>query len=164
MATMPLWQEQQLTLRQWQRCLHIDGNNTITTRGTTPAWQQATRATMLAWWWWRCLPINNNNDAIMTMAKMPASINLLTMAPITQPCSQDACRVGSCTFAPLGWAEGLFGIDWVEFSWSPLNQFHLNSFLRFYPPKLPLFLVSFSPNCPHYHTICSISNTQSCQL
>ena len=29
--------------------------------------------------------INDGNDVITTMAKMPASINVLTMAPIAQP-------------------------------------------------------------------------------
>ncbi len=48
-ATTPSWREQQMLLRQRQRRLRINSNNTITTRATTPAWQQATRATMLAW-------------------------------------------------------------------------------------------------------------------
>jgi hypothetical protein len=33
------------------------------------------------------------------------------MAPIAQPDSQDACRIGSGTFSALGWAESRFGID-----------------------------------------------------
>ncbi len=36
-----------------------------------------------------------------------------------------------------------------EINWSPLNQFHLHSLPRFYPPKSPLSLVSSYPNCPH---------------
>ncbi len=43
-ATTPSWQEQQSPLQQWQRCLHINGNDAIMTRATTPAWQKATRA------------------------------------------------------------------------------------------------------------------------
>jgi hypothetical protein len=33
------------------------------------------------------------------------------MAPIAQPYSQDACRIGSGAFSALGWAESRFGID-----------------------------------------------------
>ncbi len=72
MATTPSWWEQQSPLQQQQRCLRINGNNTITTRATTQAWWQAMRATMLAWQQWRCLCINEGNDTIMTMAKTPA--------------------------------------------------------------------------------------------
>jgi hypothetical protein len=50
--------------------------------------------------------MNNGNDFIMTMAKTPATINMLTMALVAQPNSQDACRIGSHGFAALGWAEG----------------------------------------------------------
>jgi hypothetical protein len=45
------------------------------------------------------------------MAKMPAKINVLTMAQIEQHYSRDACRIDSRAFAALGWAEGLFGIE-----------------------------------------------------
>ncbi len=44
-TTVPLWQEQQLPLGQWQRCLRIDGNNATMTSMTMPAWWWATRAT-----------------------------------------------------------------------------------------------------------------------
>jgi hypothetical protein len=37
--------------------------------------------------------------------------NVRTMAPIVQPYSQDACRIGSGAFSALGWAESRFGID-----------------------------------------------------
>jgi hypothetical protein len=30
-----------------------------------------------------------------------------------QPCSQDACRIGSGAFSALGWAESRFGIDFL---------------------------------------------------
>jgi hypothetical protein len=40
--------------------------------------------------------------------------NILTMAPIVQPYSQDACGIGSRAFATLGCAENVFGIDRVE--------------------------------------------------
>jgi hypothetical protein len=150
MATMPSWQEQQLPWRQWQRCLRINGNGTIMMRATMPAWQWATRVTMLAQWWWRRLCINDGNDSITTMAKMPVTINVLTMALIAQPNFQKkACGISSHVFAALGWGEGWFGINWVVINWSPLNWFHLDSFLRFYPPKLHLSLVSSSKICPH---------------
>jgi hypothetical protein len=35
------------------------------------------------------------------------------MAQITQPYSQDACRIGSGAFSALGWAESRFGIDFL---------------------------------------------------
>ncbi len=72
MATPPSWQEQQTPLQQWQRNLFIDSDNASTTRARTPDWWQAIRATTLAWQRQRCLCINNSNDAITTMAKMPA--------------------------------------------------------------------------------------------
>jgi hypothetical protein len=50
-ATTPLWWGQQFQSRQRQKCLCINGNNTIPLRATMPAWQQATRATMLAQQW-----------------------------------------------------------------------------------------------------------------
>jgi hypothetical protein len=177
-ATTPAWQQVTRTMmlaQQQQRRLCINDSDdaiitkatttiattakmlghwqqrAITTRATMPALRQVTRSTMLAQQWQRRLRINDGNDTIMTMAKMPVSINVLTMAPILQPYSQDACGLCSCAFATLGWAEGWFGVDWMEINWSPLNQyqFHLDSFLRFYPPKLPLSLISTSPNCPH---------------
>ncbi len=40
------------------------------------------------------------------MAKMAATINVLTMALIVQPNSQDAWGIDSRAFAALGWAEG----------------------------------------------------------
>jgi hypothetical protein len=54
----------------------------------------------------RPLHINDGNDFIMMMAKMPATINVLTMALVAQPNSQDACGIGSHAFAALGWAKG----------------------------------------------------------
>jgi hypothetical protein len=54
----------------------------------------------------RPLHINDGNDFIMMMTKMPATINVLTMALVAQPNSQDACGIGSHAFAALGWAEG----------------------------------------------------------
>ena len=36
---------------------------------------------------------------------------MLTMAPIVQPYSQDACGIGYGAFSALGWAESRFGID-----------------------------------------------------
>jgi hypothetical protein len=36
-----------------------------------------------------------------------------TMAPIAQPYSQDACGIGSGAFSALGWAESIFGIDFL---------------------------------------------------
>ena len=41
----------------------------------------------------------------MTMAKTPAAINMLTMALVAQPNSQDAYGIGSHAFAALGWVE-----------------------------------------------------------
>jgi hypothetical protein len=35
------------------------------------------------------------------------------MAPIVQPYSQDACRIGSGAFSAQGWAESRFGIDFL---------------------------------------------------
>jgi hypothetical protein len=35
------------------------------------------------------------------------------MAPIAQPFSQDACKIGSCAFSALGWVESRFGIDFL---------------------------------------------------
>jgi hypothetical protein len=35
------------------------------------------------------------------------------MAPIAQPCSQDACGTGSGAFSALGWAESRYGIDFL---------------------------------------------------
>jgi hypothetical protein len=61
---------------------------------------------MLSQQWRRRLHIIDGNDFITTMAKMPAKINVLTMALIAQPNSQDACGIGSHAFAALGWAEG----------------------------------------------------------
>jgi hypothetical protein len=54
----------------------------------------------------RPLHINDGNDFIMMMAKMPATINVLTMVLVAQPNAQDACEIGSHAFATLGWAEG----------------------------------------------------------
>jgi hypothetical protein len=67
------WQSQS---QQWQRPLHINGNDAITMRVTIPAQQQATRVTTLAWQWQRCLRIDNGNYAIMTRA----TIAIVTMA------------------------------------------------------------------------------------
>ena len=39
--------------------------------------------------------------------------NVLTMAPIAQPYSQDACEIGYGDFSALGWAESRFGIDFL---------------------------------------------------
>ncbi len=77
--------------------------------------------------------------------------NLHTMAPIAQPYSQDTCGIGYGYGASsaLGWAESWFGIDRVEMKWSPLNCFHINTFLSFRPPKPSLSLVDSSPNCQH---------------
>jgi hypothetical protein len=36
---------------------------------------------------------------------------MLTMVPIVQPYSQDACGIGYGAFSALGWAESRFGID-----------------------------------------------------
>ena len=36
---------------------------------------------------------------------------MLTMAPISQPYSQNTCRIGYGAFSALGWAESRFGID-----------------------------------------------------
>ncbi len=38
---------------------------------------------------------------------------MLTMAPIEQPYSQDACGIGYGAFSALGWAESRFGIDFL---------------------------------------------------
>ena len=38
---------------------------------------------------------------------------MLTMAPIAQPYSQDACGIGYGAFSALGWAESRFGIDFL---------------------------------------------------
>jgi hypothetical protein len=35
------------------------------------------------------------------------------MAPIAQPYSQDACRIGYGAFSALGWAESRFGINFL---------------------------------------------------
>jgi hypothetical protein len=42
------------------------------------------------------------------------------MAPIAQPYSQDACRIGSGAFSALGWAESRFGIDFLVIIFSIL--------------------------------------------
>ncbi len=76
-------------------------------------------------------------------------LNMLTMAPIAQPYSQDTCGIGSHAFATLGCAKSWFGIDQVEMKWSPPNCFHLYPFLSFRPPKSSLSLVNSSPNCQH---------------
>jgi hypothetical protein len=84
MAEMPSQQGGQLPLQQWQRCLPINGNNTIATRASTPLWwwqgslcnnddvnsiaTRATKATMPAWQWQGRLRINNGNNAIVTRA------------------------------------------------------------------------------------------------
>jgi len=39
--------------------------------------------------------------------------NLLTMAPIAQPYSQDTCGIGYGAFSALGWAKSRFGIDFL---------------------------------------------------
>ena len=39
--------------------------------------------------------------------------NMLTMAPIAQPYSHDACRIGYGAFSALGWAESRFGFDFL---------------------------------------------------
>jgi hypothetical protein len=176
MVMMPSWQGQQYQLDDdnddiatrattllwwWQRCL--DCKDTCTLTMTTPlqwGWRRQLNdseeastlmmaTTPLLQRRQRPLHIKNGNDFIMTIAKTPATINNFIMALVAQPNSQDACGIGSHAFAALGWVEGWFGINWVEIHWSPLNQFHLDSFLRFYPPKLPLSFVSSSPNCPH---------------
>ncbi len=43
-------------------------------------------------------------------------------------------------FSALGRAKRWFGTGWVEMKWSPLNQFHLDSFLHSIPPNYPSFL------------------------
>jgi hypothetical protein len=40
------------------------------------------------------------------------------MAPIAQPYSQDACRIGSGAFFALVWAESRFGIDFLAINFS----------------------------------------------
>jgi hypothetical protein len=76
MVTTPLSQGQHLQLQQWQRCQCIDGNNTIATRATMPAQQQATRATTLAQQRQRRLCIDNGDNAIVTRI----TITIMTMA------------------------------------------------------------------------------------
>ncbi len=49
MSTVPSSLGQQLQTQQQQWRPHIDSNNAIATRAVTPAWQQAIRATILAW-------------------------------------------------------------------------------------------------------------------
>jgi hypothetical protein len=39
--------------------------------------------------------------------------NVRTMAPIAQPYSQDACKIGSSAVSALGWAESRFEIDFL---------------------------------------------------
>ncbi len=76
----PLLWGQHFQSQQQQRRLCINGHNAIATRAMTPARQQVTRATMLAWQQRRCLCINDGNNAIVTRAiiaiataaKMPA--------------------------------------------------------------------------------------------
>ena len=38
---------------------------------------------------------------------------MLTVAPIAQPYSQDACGIGYGAFSALGWAESRFGIEFL---------------------------------------------------
>jgi hypothetical protein len=38
---------------------------------------------------------------------------MLTMAPIAQPYSQEACGIGYGAFSALGWAESRFEIDFL---------------------------------------------------
>ncbi len=95
-----------------QRHLHIDDDNTIAMRVTMPARRQQISlhiddgdnpiVTKTA----ETPHIKDGNDFIMTMAKMPATINVLTMVLVVQPNSQDACGIGSHAFAALGWVEG----------------------------------------------------------
>jgi hypothetical protein len=40
---------------------------------------------------------------------------MLTLVPIAQPYSQDACRIVYGAFSALGWAESRFGIDFLVF-------------------------------------------------
>jgi hypothetical protein len=93
MAKMPAnqWQqchqERQSPSQQLWRRLHINGNDAIMMRATMPALRWAMRAMTITRQRQRCLRINDDNDAITTMAKKPASINMLTMAPIAQPYS-----------------------------------------------------------------------------
>jgi hypothetical protein len=56
-----LQQGQQLPLQQQQRCLHINGNNAIVTRATTPSQ-----------WWQGPLHIDDDNDVIAIRATTPA--------------------------------------------------------------------------------------------
>jgi hypothetical protein len=73
---MPLSWGQQLQLQWRQRCLRINGNCTIIKWATTPAQQQAMRATTLAWQWQRRLHIDDGNNNIGTRA----TITIATMA------------------------------------------------------------------------------------
>ncbi len=134
MATTSLWQEWQLPLRQYQRRLRIDRHNAITMRVTIPAWQQAIRVTMLARWWWRHLRINNSNQSIPTMAKMPASINMLTMVPIAQPYSQDACEIDPVRLLLWGGQK----VDLESTEWRSIDLHSINSTLTLFWGFIPL--------------------------
>ncbi len=89
--------------------------------------------------------------------------NMLTMAPIAQPYSQDACGIGYGASSALGWAESWFGIDRVEMKWFPPNRFHLDPFLSFRSPKSSLSLVDSSPNCQHKLIVASDGWHSACE-
>ncbi len=63
------------------------------------------------------------------------------MAPIAQPYSQDACRIASGAFSALGWAESIFGIDFlvIIFSIVVVSIVVISIVCAALFPSLPLF-------------------------
>ncbi len=48
-----------------------------------------------------------------TLCPFQLCYNMLTMTPIAQPYSQDACGIGYGVFSALGWVESRFGMDFL---------------------------------------------------
>jgi hypothetical protein len=78
-ATITIATTAKTPAHQRQRCHHDMGNDASFTASDESSDETQQRR--------RRLRINDGNDAITTMPKTPASINMLTMAPIAQPYS-----------------------------------------------------------------------------
>ncbi len=114
-AEMPLWQGRPFPSWWWQRCLHINGNNTIVTRATMPSQL-----------WQGCLLIDDDNNAIamrVTNASLRtaippswqgqqcccgsrAAISLLWRQRLKLDNSKDICALTAAT-TPLSWGQQL---------------------------------------------------------
>ncbi len=107
---MPLSWGWQLQLRRWQRHLSINGNNAIMTRAMMPAWQQATRVTMLAQQQWRCLCNDNSNNAIVTRATIAGTMAKM-LAHWRWQCQHDKGNNTSLTTSYKGNKASLTTVD-----------------------------------------------------